>query len=180
MFNKPFSRCFAILSSFLKIKVLRSDTCYSYDDYESQKYLYPISMDWEEVTATRREEIRQAVRNANQMYRNNGYYIMVEYNANTMTEMFATASAFAEKIRKDQEKAEKAHQAAKAKKDAAAAARKPTHWRQSAPLRWARAAEPASWERGSPGGSGGRPRPRCPSTGASRKLTAPSAMSWSR
>ena len=107
-----------------KVKVLRSETRYGYDDYDSQCHLYPVSIDWEEVTATRREEIRQAIYNANQMNRSSGYYLMVEYNEDTMTEMFAVASAFAEKIRKEKEKAEQAKAADKAKRDAKAAERK--------------------------------------------------------
>ena len=87
-----------------KVKVLRSDTSYSYDDYDSRNLLYPVSMDWEEVTATRREEIRQAIYDANQMRRNGGYYFMVEYNEETMNELFADASAFADKVRKERER----------------------------------------------------------------------------
>jgi hypothetical protein len=107
-----------------KVKVLRSVTGYSDIDYDGCNLLYPVSADWEEVTAERREEIRDAVNMANQMRRNDGYYFMVEYHEGTVSELFADASAFAEKIRKEKEREERRRADEKARRDSKAAERK--------------------------------------------------------
>jgi hypothetical protein len=89
-----------------KVKVLRCDLIVdNYDDYYTRSVFYPVAGDWQEVTAEEREQIREAIRYANR--KTNASYVLIEYNENTVDEMFADAKDFMDKMRQ----AEKREQA---------------------------------------------------------------------
>lgn len=82
-----------------KVKVIRSDTYIdSYDDYYTRSVFYPVAGDWQEVTVEEREQIREAINYANR--KSSTSYILIEYNENTLDEMFADAKDFMDKMRK--------------------------------------------------------------------------------
>jgi len=91
-----------------KVKILRSESIVdSYDDYYTRSVFYPVSGDWDEVTAEEREKIREAIRYANSKRNRDGHYFMVEYSEDFHDEVFAGARDFLDKQRKAQEREEK-------------------------------------------------------------------------
>lgn len=107
-----------------KVKVIRGDHLVDgYDDYYTRSVFYPVAGDWQEVTAEERERIREAISYANRKV-GTGFYFLIEYNENTLDEMFADAKEFADKMRKVQEKEEARRAEEKRKRDEKSAERK--------------------------------------------------------
>lgn len=108
-----------------KVKILRSESIIdSYDDYYTRSVFYPVSGDWDEVTAQEREKIREAIRYANSKRNRDGYYFMVEYSEDFTDEVFASAQDFLEKQRKAQEREERRKEEERRKKEERALERK--------------------------------------------------------
>jgi len=105
-----------------KVKVIKSDyQIDNYDDYYSQSVLYPVGGDWTEVTQKEYQEISEALHWANQKRHQ---YILVEYDDNTVDEMFKDALDFKDTIKKRKEKEQRAKEIAAEKKAKAAKERK--------------------------------------------------------
>jgi hypothetical protein len=105
-----------------KVKVIKSKyRSYDYDNDET--IFYPVSGDWEEVDDKKYAEIVEAVQYANSKVRDD-WYFLVEYSETTMDEVFQSATAFKEEMRKKQEKEEKRKEAERKKRQEKALERK--------------------------------------------------------
>jgi hypothetical protein len=106
-----------------KVKVIRCERLIdNYDDYYTRSVFYPVAGDWQEVTAEEREQIREAVRYANR--KTDASYVLIEYNENTLDEMFADAKDFMDKIRKIEKREQERREAERLKREEKAQERK--------------------------------------------------------
>lgn len=107
-----------------KVKILKATSQFDYDRYYESALFHPVAGDWEEVSDKEYNEIRDALRYANQSSSHDFHYIIVEYSEETKEEMFSSASDFKEQMKKKKEKEDKAREDAKRKRDEKAQERK--------------------------------------------------------
>lgn len=108
-----------------KVKIIKVNTIYDYDEYDSQSILAPVTEDWEEISDEKYASLREAVNYANMQVRNsNSRFVLVEYTENSMDFIFKTAKEFLAGVEKKKRMEEERKEAEKKKKAEAALARK--------------------------------------------------------
>jgi Na+/phosphate symporter len=73
----------------MKCKIIRVDPSYYSDGYAESPFLYPVTLDWEEVTEKEFHKLKQAVYISNQM--NRGQYVLVSYDQSYADQIFQNA-----------------------------------------------------------------------------------------
>ena len=108
----------------VKVKIIKT-SYYIYDDYEQMSAIYPMTIDWEEVTVAERNEIAEAVAYANAQNKNRDFhYVLIEYHDSCREEVFTLASQFKEKMKREKELEEQKKAEAKRKREEKALERK--------------------------------------------------------
>lgn len=99
-----------------KVRIIRTTTYGDYY-YDNQSILFPASGDWQDVDDKEYQEICMAVQYANRTNKGSDwFYLLAEYSDKITQDVYASATAFKEEMKRQKEAEEKKKAEAKAKR----------------------------------------------------------------
>lgn len=106
----------------MKCKIIQVSSYYDANGYESNAVLYPMTLDWDEVTEEEYNEIRQAVGISNQM--SNEQYILISYDESYKNKIFQNVKDWHQAQKEYTEKEAKRKETERLKRESTALDRK--------------------------------------------------------
>lgn len=101
----------------MKVKIIKIDQSnYGFYNDDEKVFLYPNTLEWEEVSEEEYQELTQAVFQANLMVKN-GRYIVISYDDSYVEDVYQKASEFIEAEKKKAQAKKEAAEKAKADRE---------------------------------------------------------------